>query len=119
MNHTDGNVVCLELLVLESTCESVLACSWQGKTKLQRITDPSGFKKKKDSCPTNSRQEVSRVKNLKITSPESECLVSPNFPWPGKGSWENQISSGEAASVSEVGLGNTQERSSRLTKKEK
>lgn len=75
--------------------------------------------KKKDSCPTNSRQEVSRVKNLKITSPESECLVSPNFPWPGKGSWENQISSGEAASVSEVGLGNTQERSSRLTKKEK
>lgn len=118
MNHTDGNVVCLELLVLESTCESVLACSWQGKTKLQRITDPSGFLKK-DSCPTNSRQEVSRVKNLKITSPESECLVSPNFPWPGKGSWENQISSGEAASVSEVGLGNTQERSSRLTKKEK
>lgn len=80
---------------------------------------------KKDSCPTNSRQEVSRVKNLKITSPESECLVSPNFPWPGKGSWENQISSGEAASVSEVGLdqsstlGNAQERSSRLTKKEK
>lgn len=68
---------------------------------------------------------MSRVKNLKITSPESECLVSPNFPWPGKGSWENQISSGEAASVSEVGLdqsstlGNAQEHSSRLTKKEK
>lgn len=68
---------------------------------------------------------MSRVKNLKITSPESECLVSSNFPWPGKGSWENQISSGEAASVSEVGLdqsstlGNAQERSSRLTKKEK
>lgn len=65
------------------------------------FSDPSG--KKITCCLPKFRQEVSGVRNLKIASPESECLFFSDFLQSGKGSWENQISSGEAVSVWEVG----------------
>lgn len=59
---------------------------------------------KNNMLPTKIQAGSKRSEEPKIASPESVCLFFSNFLRSGKGSWENQISSGEAVSVFKVGL---------------